>query len=548
MNLGDLITLSTDKLETLAADLLTELEEDRKENALEYYAPVNPDAEPVHYSTAREVGIVGGHRSAKSDSMLAELAIQLTGVVPRSLSEKYPASKLRPPIRARLFATSFQNSFEPQIKKKLQWMEWDGPGPPGSDRGHYGWIPRRFLLHGVWEQSWSEKNRLLRLTNGSTLQVLSFEQDLDDVKVGSFHFIGEDELGPEAFHRQNRMRVMETHGQLYTAATPPDDRSAAVTAAWFHDRIYVPGTSGTDPEVFCVVLETVKNRLLRAEDIDWLGRGLTDEQRRVQLGGAFLHLAGLVFPEFAERSRTWCVPCEHDVFPVDGACPNCAGSDLTEYTHVVDDQDLPDSWPALFYGDPHPRRPLAGIWVKVDQNDDWWIVDEIEIDPYGGPATVRQRIEEHEEMTGLAARLIWRKLDSKMTVQKNEYAGEHWTIGKALRDAGLEFDDANVSKETGYATLRDAMRVNPWTRQPRLHVLRRCQKLVYQMTHFVWDEHARRTDRDVKEIEKDAHSDFPACLRFLGNDDPRWELITDLVMQRPITYTQGRPTNRSTNY
>ena len=544
---ANLAALPTDELEALAADLLAELARDRRENALDYYVPVNPAAEPVHYSPAREIGLVGGHRSSKSDTMLAEIAIQMTGVVPRSLAARYPTQKIRPPIRARLFCTSFQNSFEPQIKKKLQWTEWDGPGAAGSDRGHYGWIPRRFLLHGSWEQSWSEKNRLLRLTNGSTLQVLSYEQDLDDVKVGSFHVIGEDELGPEKFHRQNRMRVMETQGQIFTAATPPDDRSAAVTAAWFHDRVYVPGLGGANPDVFCVVLETARNRLLRPEDIEWLGRGLTEEQCAAQLGGAFLHLAGLVFPEFAEGPRTWCFGCELAILPLGETCPRCGGSNLTAFAHVVDDLELPD-WPVLFYGDPHPRRPLAGLWVKVDPNDDWWIVDEIEIDPCGGPATVRRRIEDHEAATGLDARLVWRKLDSKMTVQKNEYAGEAWTIGKALRDAGLDFEDANVSKETGYANLRDAMRVNPWTRQPRLHILRRCRRTIYQLTHFVWDEHARRTDRDVKEIEKDANSDFPACLRFMANDNLTWESITNLVLRPKVTYVQGVARNRSTGY
>lgn len=548
MNPNQLWTLPTGELEALAADLLAELDQDKKENALEYYVCANLDGEPAHYSTAREIGIVGGHRAAKSDVMLAEMAIQMTGQVPLSLRAQYPREKLRPPIRSRLFCTSFQNSFEPQIKRKLQWTEWDGPGPPESGRGHYGWIPRRFLLNGTWEASWSEKNRLLRLTNGSTLQVLSYEQDLDDVKVGSFHFIAHDELPPERFYRQNKMRVMETKGQLFTAATPPDDRSSAVTAAWFHDTVFQPGLHGVDAQIFALILRTDRNRLHRPEDIAWLAKGLTDEQRDAQLGGKFLHLAGLVFPEFAETPRTWCLTCEKEVFAVDGTCPSCTGSQLTEYAHVVDDEELPEAWPVLFYGDPHPRRPLAGIWVKVDPNDDWWIVDEIEVDPYGGPLTVIRGLEEREEETGLGSRLVWRKLDSKMTPQKNEYAGEHWSIGKALRDAGLEFDDANVSKETGYANFRDAMRVNPWTRQPRLHVLRRCRKTVYQLTHFVWDEYARRTDRDVKEIEKDQNSDFPACLRFLANDAPTWGGLTNLVTQRRMTYVQGMASNRITGY
>lgn len=543
----DLMQMSNEDLTRLAQEILSELEQDRRENALEHYELANLDAEPAHLSTAREVGIVGGHRAAKSDVMLAELAIQMTGVVPASLRARYPRSKLRPPIRSRLFCTSFQNSFEPAIKRKLMWTEWDGPGAPESGRGHWGWIPRRFLRRARWEESWSEKNRTLTLSNGSTCQVLSYEQDVDDVKVGSFHLICEDELGPERFHRQNRTRVMDVRGQIYTAATPPDDRSAAVTAAWFHDQIFVPGLRGDDPAVFSLILRTERNRLLSGEDIAWLARGLTEEQRAAQLEGKFLHLSGLVFPEFAAAPRTWCFGCEAERVPVDGTCPACAGSDLAEYAHVVEDHALPTSWPVVFYGDPHPRRPLAGIWARVDPNDDVWIEHECEIEPTGGPSAVRAAIEAAEEELGYAGRVVWRKLDAKMTRQGNEYAGEAWTIGKALRDVGLEFEDANVSKETGYPRLRELMRVQAWTRAPRLRVMRRCRRLVYQITHFVWDEHARRVDRDVKEVEKDAHSDFPAVLRFLANDELTWDALGPR-RAGPLVYVSGRPTNRVTGY
>ena len=56
--------------------------EDRKKTQLAYYTLANPMARRVHETLAREVAIVGGNRSSKTDSMMAELAIRMTGHVP----------------------------------------------------------------------------------------------------------------------------------------------------------------------------------------------------------------------------------------------------------------------------------------------------------------------------------------------------------------------------------------------------------------------------------------------------------------------------------
>ena len=107
--------MSDAELETLAASkpdefkeilsgVIASWENDRKEAQLAYYQCANPMAEPAHYSTAREVVLVGGNRSSKSDTMLAELSIQMTGLIPESLRAKYPRSKIRGPIRARINA------------------------------------------------------------------------------------------------------------------------------------------------------------------------------------------------------------------------------------------------------------------------------------------------------------------------------------------------------------------------------------------------------------------------------------------------------------
>src|ERR1043166_6207931 len=99
--------------------LLQATEKDQQETQLAYYEPVNPRARGLHLSTAREVAIVGGNRSSKTDTTLADLAIQLTGHIPRSLMLDYPRQKLGRPIRARVVCNSLTDPLEPVIKPKL---------------------------------------------------------------------------------------------------------------------------------------------------------------------------------------------------------------------------------------------------------------------------------------------------------------------------------------------------------------------------------------------------------------------------------------------
>ena len=88
-------------------------------NQILFYKPVSPEAEKIHYSTAREVPIVGGNRSSKTDSVLADTVICMTGIIPFTLEGKFPKEKVKCPMRVRLVCESLTNTWEPVIKPKL---------------------------------------------------------------------------------------------------------------------------------------------------------------------------------------------------------------------------------------------------------------------------------------------------------------------------------------------------------------------------------------------------------------------------------------------
>ena len=504
-------------------------------------------------------GFLNGN-SGKTATMLAEFAIQATGVIPASLRTDYPRQTLRPPIRARLVVTSLVNAWDANLKLKLQWWEWNGAlnadGLPGDpDRGHWGLIPQRFLLGGDWDKSWSEKHRTLTLNRGgdggtipgSTLQVLSHETDLKDLNQGSYHLIIEDEIPPEEMHRANRLRTLEVDGQILTGGTPTDEAGGAVASAWFFDQLLAPGLEGSNPaEVFAVALWTEQNPTLPAATLETIGRGLTPEQRRASFHGESLHLSGLIYPGFREKPGWWCLRCHGAVARVDGACAACAVEGLTSgllpFCHVWDDGDVPAEalrrWPVLFYMDPHQSRPTACAWYAVDPMDQWWQVDELEL--AGSAEQVKAACLALEAARGYD--VVWRKGDPKITAQTNQFArevqGEIFSIKKAFDEVGFFFEEANTNFTVGRERLLGALAVNPITKAPRFRLHRRCAKSIWQLGHFTWSTPRRAlADLAPKEQPSRRNSDFPATARYLALDDPEYRQVRQT--QAPVVLHVG---------
>jgi len=563
MNLEKALTLTDKQIDALTpkelaefeSELSEQLRKDSQANQIAYYQPVNDDARKVHLSTAKEFGIQGGNKSSKTGTTLAEAVIQMTSVIPMCLEKDYPREKIHPPIRVRVVVTSLESAWDINLKPKMQYFEWNGrPNEDGlmgdPTRGHWGFVPQRYLINGDWNQSWSEKHKLLTLNlngdfgnkPGSTMHVMSQGQSLQEFNQGAFDLIIEDEIPPEEIHRANLIRAMERGGRVITSGTPPDDRSAAVTAAWFFDQVLAPGLAGSNlEETDAAVLWTENNPTLDASELARVRRGLTEEQARARFHGESIHLAGLILPGFTVKTKIWCYSCNDSTIPVDGSCNRCKATDIQDYCNTYDDQDswVSAVWPTLFYMDPHQARPTACAWYKIDPNDNIWQVGEAEIS--GGASEVRDAVYEIEANMGWVP--FWRKADPKITVQANQFAtlfqGEKFTIRKAFEDVGFYFEDANTSFTVGRERLLDWMRPNPYTRAPRLRIHRECSKTIYQVTHFVWNPHGRKTNVSIKELPARDNSDFPALLRYLANDDPTYRMVEAVRMAEKVVVGAG---------
>ena len=509
------------------------LEQDRKHVQLAYYQLANPMAARVHQTLASEVAIVGGNRSSKTDTMLAEFAIRMTGHIPLSLQATYPREKLSTlPIRARIVCNSLTDTLEPVIKPKLRWDQWNGVGDPDQQRGHWGWIPQHCLKGGTWEKAYSEKYRTLSVSvdnywtgsdgtthsmrGTSTCQMLSYDQDITAFSGSSMHLVGHDELPRSDIYRENRLRTLDVRGQILTAFTPPDEiGQSRADVSWFYDEVYLQGLNQA-PGFETIRLNTEANRILDAKAIAELAEKLTDEQREVRLHGNFLHLSGVIYSIFTQGHSVWCFRCQKKIVPVDQRCVSCKSDDIESFTHVVSPHPVPSNWPIVFVIDPHPRKADACGWFAVTPSDDIVLVAELEVS--GTAQDVKRAVDEVESRLHLLVRK--RLMDPNIATETNDKLGRNWTIRKAYDDVGLRCDLANDDVNVGINEVKDLLKPDPKTRRPRFRTFSTNEKFIYGMSHWSWDEHARVGDKEPKEKVRDKAKDFPDLVRYLALDRP----------------------------
>lgn len=533
------------------------VEQDRKQVQLAYYQLANPMAERIHLSTAGEVAIVGGNRSSKTDTMLAELAIRMTGHIPLSLQATYPREKLSTlPIRARLVCNSLTDTLEPVIKPKLRWDQWNGVGDPDKGRGHWGWIPQHCLKGGTWEKAYSEKYRTLSVNvdnywtgsdgtthsmrGTSTCQMLSYDQDLTAFSGSSMHWQGHDELPPADKYREARLRALDVTGQIFTAFTPPDEiGQSRGDVSWFYDEVYEPGLAGK-AGFETVRLHTEANRILDAAAIAELSSKLTDEQREVRLHGNFLHLSGVIYSLFTQGMSIWCFMCQKKIVPIDGHCLTCKGDNIESFTHIVEPHPIPTQWPIVMVIDPHPRKKDAIGWFAITPSDDVVMVAEAEAD--GTAADVKKVIDEVEQRNRLLVRR--RLMDPNIATETNDKLGRDWTIRKAYDAVGIRCDLANDDINVGINEVKELLKPDARTRRPRLRVFATCERFRYGMSHWSWDEHVRTGDKEPKEKVRDKAKDFPDLIRYLALDRPEFakyargaQIVRGPV--RPVQYARA---------
>lgn len=213
---------------------------------------------------------IGGNRSGKTVGGIVEDLWYVTG--------RHPYKEVEIPCRGRVVSVDFINGIEKIIKPEI--ARWVAP----SD-----------LRGGGWSAAYDKQERVLHFANGSFIEFMSYDQDLDKFAGTSRHFIHFDEEPPNDVYTECMARLVDTGGQAWITMTPIEGMT------WIYDVIYEPGIAGDNPLYDVIEVSMTENPYLNEGEVQVFLDSLTSDEREAREHGKFVQLGGLIYKEFGEN-------------------------------------------------------------------------------------------------------------------------------------------------------------------------------------------------------------------------------------------------------
>lgn len=238
----------------------------RKPNLL-LYQP-HEKQELFHVSARKGKLYIGGNRSGKTTGGVVEDLYWLRGDHPFRRTPK-------PPVAGRCVTVDFKNGLDKIILPEFK-----------------RWVYPSLLVNGSWEDSYSSADRVLTLSNGSWIEFMSYEQNLEKFAGTSRDFVHFDEEPPKSIFGECKARLIDRKGSWWITMTPVEG------ITWVYDELYRPAKENKDRLIELVEVNMWDNPHLSQDEIDEFLSGLDEEERRYRGTGEFIPIGGLVYNKF----------------------------------------------------------------------------------------------------------------------------------------------------------------------------------------------------------------------------------------------------------
>lgn len=450
-----------------ARELLVAYEDALKKNPLLGYEP-HPKQIEFHESHEQLKAFLGGNRSGKTTAGVLDDLIQ--AVDRTCLPEHLVAyKKWEPPFYCRIIVPDFTSTLEGVIFQKLR-----------------EWAPKDQLVGDRFDKAYDKTRRKLHFKNGSIMDFLTFEQDLDKFGGAALHRVHYDEEPPSNIRRESTMRLIDYGGDELFTMTPLHGMS------WMYDDIWDPWTKGTLTEATVVLVDMDDNPHLDEKTKLRALAGLTREEREARKSGRFVHFAGMIYDEFSRN------------------------------THVIPELDRLPPNVRVFVGiDPGMRHMAGVLWCYLNAEDTLVVFDEM---PLQG-AIVKQVCE------GIKLRnRRWGTQTEKEVIPCNP---AYYVIDPAARNVNhqtgrsdqMEYMDHGIVTILGQNSVTAGIdRVKARLQAHRLLVTANCQETIDEFRKYRWAT-ATRTEDDPKE-------------KPVKTDDHLLDALRYIVMSRPYKPTE----------
>lgn len=453
--------------------LLEEKKRRIRENGILYYVPQEQQM-PFHMSSKRIRAVFGGNRSGKTVAGATEAVWYATGT--------HPTKRIPVPNYGRIVATDFINGIERVIIPEIQ-----------------KWMPRNLLKGGTWDSAYSKEAKVLSLINGSTIEFMSYDQDIDKFESASRHWVWHDEEAPHGIWKANQVRLLDTRGDAWLTMTPIKGMT------WVYDELYEMGADGKHKKIDVFVYDTYDNPYVDNESLDDLVDGLDEQEREARIGGKFVQMSGLIYKEYNPE------------------------------IHKIKAFPIPDHWRRVQAIDPHPRIPTVAVYMAVVPVSQFIaqcykygvaLPDELgEADVY----VIYDEIYPHESLIV--------KETAELMHAKEAASGGH--ISYRLIDNSANTPDpltrSNVKKELEVHGIRTLLATKDIP--ARIFAVRSklksntlyfmgdaAPRTEWEIRHYAWDDYRIGKDyHDPKEKPKKKRDHAMDCIGYLCQSKPKYE-------------------------
>jgi phage terminase large subunit-like protein len=413
-----------------------------------------------HSSSARIRLYIGGNRSGKTTGGILEDIYWLRGNHPyRAIPEG--------PIRGRIVTVDFTNGLAKIILPEF--ARWCAPS---------------YLINGSWEDSYDKTLRTLTFANGSFVEFMSYDQDLDKFAGTSRHFIHFDEEPPEVIYTENKARLIDTGGSHWFTMTPVDGMT------WIYDQVYEPGVSGANDSIAVIEVDMTDNPHLGDLEVQEFISGLTEEEKDARIHGKFIQLGGLIYKHFD---------------------PQPGG------LHVLkDNPEIPKDWVWILSLDHGFNNPTAALWHGVD--------------PEGSVITFREHyqqgwtVDKHAREIHRINKQLGRGPDIFIADPsiRNTDPITGTSIHEEYAKYGLPFALANNDVAAGIVRVAKYMEPRK-NGQAMWHVTPNCYNLIKELRRYRWKTYASKKQQSQNNAFDQPHK----------KDDHAADSLRYAIMSRP---------------
>lgn len=384
-----------------------------------------------HSNPAQTRLFLGGNRSGKTTGGATEAVWWLMGNHPYRQTP-------RPPVAGRAIAVDFMDGVEKIIKPEIS-----------------RWLPPSSLKNGSWMDSYENYTRTLTLENGSTLEFLSYEQDIEKHAGTSRDFVWFDEEPPQPIYEENLLRLLDKQGHMWMTMTPLFGMN------WVYDGLYL--ASRTNPMIYVVEVDMAHNPHLNQGEIQSFLATLDDDAREARQHGKFVALGGLIYKNFGDK-------------------------------HIIDPIIPPHNWLHFTSMDHGLNNPTAWLWIAVGPDGEMIVYDE----HYEAQQLVGYHAQMVIQRESRRQPIISYRIGDPSIVARNPITGT--SVQLEYSDYGLIIAPGNNDVNGGIN--RVARYLEGVEGKPRLHITRNCVNLIEEMSRYRWGSWATKKmgyDRNKKE-------------------------------------------------